>query len=87
MLLLLQEQFNCWQKKLNSAGLMSDNDCDDITAVKAWWNDRERATLIVKILRNKVRTNLVYFNDFIAVLRSDPVFSDILGVLETKGKQ
>ena len=72
--------------KMNSAGLMSNSDCDDITAVKTMWNDRDRAESIVKILKNKVGINQVHFKEFIAILRSNSAFSDIIHVLEIKGK-
>ena len=48
-------------KKMNSAGLMSNSDRDDITAVKTLWNDRDRAGSIVRILRDKVDINQDYF--------------------------
>ena len=46
---------------MNSAGLMSNSDHDDITAVKTLWNDRDRAGSIVRILRDKVDINQDYF--------------------------
>ena len=74
-------------KKMNSAGLMSDSDHDDITAVgTALMNDRDRAGSIVRILRNKAGINQDYFKKFIEILKSNSAFSDILGVLEMKGK-
>ena len=72
--------------EMNSAGLMSNSDHDDITAVKTLWNDRDRAGSIVRILKNKVGINQVHFKEFIAILRSNSVFSDILHVLGMKGK-
>ena len=72
--------------KMNSAGLISNSDHDDITAVKTLWNDRDRAELIVRILRDKVGINQDYFKKFIKILRSNSAFSDILHVLGMKGK-
>ena len=67
-------------RKMNSANFnMSQSDYDDI-------NDRDRAGFIVGILRDNVHTNRHYFYSFIEILESNPVFSDILGVLEKKGK-
>ena len=70
--------------KMNSAGLMSDSDHDDITAVRTWWTDRNRAGSIVRILKNKVGINQDYFKKFIKKLRSNSAFNDILHVLEIK---
>ena len=71
--------------KMNSAGLMSNSNHDDITAVKTLWNDRDRAGSIVRILRDKVDINQDHFKKFIEILRSNSVFSDILHVLGIKG--
>ena len=73
-------------KKMNSVGLMSNSDHDDITAVKTLWNDRDRAGSIVRILRDKVDINQDHFKTFIEILRSNSVFSDILHVLGVKGE-
>ena len=72
--------------KMNSAGLMSNSNRDDITAVRTLWNDRDRAGSIVRILKNKVDINQDYFEKFIEILRSNFAFNDILHVLEIKGK-
>ena len=72
--------------KMNSAGLMSNSDRDDITAVKTLWSDRDRAGSIVKILRDKVGINQDHFKKFIEILKSNSSFSDILHVLGIKGK-
>ena len=71
-------------KRMNSVGLMSNRDRDDITTVLM--NDRDRAESIVRILRNKVGINQDHFKKFIEILKCNSVFSDILGVLEMKGK-
>ena len=72
--------------KMNSAGLMSDSDHCDITAVgTVSMNDKDKAGSIVRILRNKVGINQDHFKKFIEILKSNSAFSDILDVLEMKG--
>ena len=73
-------------RKMNSENLMSNSDCEGIISAAGPLNDRERAGLIVSILRDNVRTNRHNFYLFIEILKSNPVFSDILGVLGMKGK-
>ena len=70
-------------REMNSAGLMSDDHHDDITEVKTWWTDRDRAGSIVKILRDKVRLKPTNLEKFMNILRSNSQFRDILDVLET----
>ena len=65
---------------MNSAGIMADADHDRIRAANS---HKERAGLIVKILRDKVNTNPKYLKKFMEILRSRSEFSDILDVFET----
>ena len=68
---------------MNSAYIMADDDHDRIKAASTQWTDRERAGLIVKILRDKVGTNPKHFEKFMEILRSRSEFRDILDVLDT----
>ena len=73
--------------KMNAAGIMADGDHDKIKAANTQWTDRERAGLIVRILRDKVGINPIYLENFMEILRSRSEFRDILEVLEpTAGK-
>ena len=69
--------------EMNSAGLMSNKDHGEITAVGTWWTDGQRAGSIVTILRNKVNVNPSNLEKFIRILRSKSEFEDIVGVFET----
>ena len=69
--------------EMNSAGIMADDDHDKIKAANTQWTDKERAGLIVKILRDKVGTNPKYLEKFMEILRFRSEFRDILDVLET----
>ena len=68
--------------EMNSANIMADGYHDQIKA-NTQWTDEERAGLIVRVLRKKVRTNPKYLEKFIEILRSRSEFRDILDVLET----
>ena len=69
---------------MNASGIMADDDHDRITSAHIQWIDRERARLIVKILRDKVVTNPKYLENFMEILRSRSEFRDILAdVFET----
>ena len=68
---------------MNSAGIMADGDHNKIKAANTQWTDRERAGLIVRILRDKVGVNPKYLEKFMEILRSRSEFRDILDVLET----
>ena len=70
--------------EMNSAGIMADGDHDRIKAANTQWTDRERAGLIVRILRDKVGTNPKYFEKFMDILKSRSAeFRDIIDVLKT----
>ena len=69
--------------KMNAAGIMADGDHDKIQAVNPQWTDRDKAGLIVRVLRRKVGTNSKYLEKFMEILGSRSEFSDILDVLQT----
>ena len=69
--------------EMNSADIMADGYHDQIKAANTLWTDEERAGLIVRVLRRKVRTNPNYLEKFMEILRSRSEFRDILNVLET----
>ena len=68
---------------MNSAGIMANDDHDRIRTANSQWTDRDKAGLIVRILRDKVNTNPKYLKKFMEILRSRSEFSDILDVFET----
>ena len=69
--------------EMNAAGIMADSDHDQIKAANTQWTDEERAGLIVRVLKRKVRTNPKYLEKFMEILESRSEFRDVLDVLET----
>ena len=64
--------------KMYAAGLMAESDHDEITAVRMWLTDRQRAGSILRILRNTVNINSSNLEKFISILRSRSEFEDVL---------
>ena len=60
--------------KMNAAGLMSNNDRDEITAVRTLLTDRQRAGSVVTILRNKVDIKPSNLEKFKRILRFNSEF-------------
>ena len=69
--------------KMNSAGIMADGDHDKIKTANSQWTDRERAGLMVRVLRDKVNIDPKYLEEFMEILGSKSEFKDILKVLKT----
>ena len=71
--------------EMNRAGLLSDNDHQDVTKVKTSLNDTEKAEIILTLLKKKVALNSKHHSTFMEILSlKDRIYSDAIDILKGK---
>ena len=71
--------------EMNRAGLLSDNDHQDVTKVKTSRNDTEKAEMMLTSLTKKVALNSKHHSTFMEILRlKDRLYSDAIDILKGK---
>ena len=71
--------------EMNRAGLLSDNDHQDVTKVKTSLNDTEKAEMMLTSLKKKVALNSKHHSTFMEILSlKDRLYSDAIDILKGK---
>ena len=71
--------------EMNRAGLLSDNDHQDVTKVKNMLNDTEKAEIMLTSLKKKVELNSEHLSTFLDILiLKSSLYSDTINILKGK---
>ena len=71
--------------EMNRAGLLSDNDHQDVTKVKPSLNDTEKAEIMLTSLKKKVALNSKHHSTFMEILSlKGRLYSDAIDILKGK---
>ena len=71
--------------EMNRAGLLSDNDHQDVIKVKTLLNDTEKAEIMLTSLKKKVALNSKHLSTFMEILILKPrLYSDAIDILKGK---
>ena len=71
--------------EMNRAGLLSDNDHQDVIKVKTLLNDTEKAEMMLTSLKKKVALNSKHLSTFMEILILKPrLYSDAIDILKGK---
>ena len=71
--------------EMNRAGLLSDNDHQDVIKIKTLLNDIEKAEIMLTSLKKKVALNSKHLSTFMEILILKPrLYSDAIDILKGK---
>ena len=77
---------NLWLAgEMNRAGLLSDNDHEDVINVKTTLNTTEKAEIMLTSLKKKVVINSKHLSIFMEILILKPrIYSDVIDIIKGK---